>query len=239
MTAHYSIKHFISDAKCILSKGLPLEVQKQQVGERLRELAKRDDLLSFGRPIGYTDASNFNWVLYREHPDIMLVMVGWLPGYRSPIHEHADYYPIGVGYRGHDRWDIYERKDDGKTPGYADLELIDQWHVTPGKLVYLAPPPQAIHSHNMLSMDMTYELLFFSTPSLTPEQRLHFDPDEKRCWPTHFSMDVFDGEWPPQSAPSTVVGNSNFIQKTKKSMFQQVFCPLCSYLPRLWPQAVY
>ncbi len=237
MNSRYSIQNFISDAKCILAMKLPLEVQKQQVGERLRELAKRDDLLSFGRPIGYTDASQFNWVLYREHPDILLVMVGWVPGYRSPVHEHGDYYPIGVGYRGHDRWDVYERIDSGKVAGYADLRLIEQWHVTPGELVYLPPPPRSIHSHNIVSSDMTYELLFFSTPALPPEGRLHFDVDEKRCWPTHFRMDAFDGEWPPKTPDHVPMADSNQRALTVPAPFLRPYCPLCTALKRLWPAA--
>ena len=238
MNPIYSIQSFISDAKYVLAQGLPLEIEKQQVGERLRELAKRDDLLSFGRPIGYTDASNFNWVLYREHPDIMLVMVGWLPGYRSPVHEHGDYCPIGVGYKGHDRWDIYERLDDGKAEDYADLRLVDQKHVTPLTLVYLAPPPRSIHSHNVVTTEMTYELLFFYTPSLPPQQRLHFDVEQKKCWPSHFSMDVFDGEWPPKVPDHPAAANARRLLKPNSTLLRKAFCPVCSCLPGLWPDAV-
>ena len=98
----YAIPDFIGDAKKVLATGETLAAKKAAIGEHLRELAKRDDLLRVGRPIGDSDASNFNWILYREG-FLMLIMVAWLPGYTSPVHEHGDYYVVGVGYAGLDR----------------------------------------------------------------------------------------------------------------------------------------
>ena len=77
----YGIPDFIADAKKVLATNDPLALKKLAVGERLRELAKRDDLLRFGRPMGDSDASNFNWILHRESLNLMLIMVAWLPGY--------------------------------------------------------------------------------------------------------------------------------------------------------------
>ena len=65
----YSIPDFIADAKKLLASPDTLAMKKAAIGELLRELAKREDLLRFGRPIGHADASNFNWILHREAPD--------------------------------------------------------------------------------------------------------------------------------------------------------------------------
>lgn len=75
----YDIPDFIADAKKVLATNDPLALKKLAIGEHLRELAKRDNLLRFGRTIGDSDASNFNWILYREG-FLMLIMVAWLPG---------------------------------------------------------------------------------------------------------------------------------------------------------------
>lgn len=236
----YSIPEFIGDAKKVLATSDALSLKKVEIGEHLRELAKRDDLLRFGRPIGDSDASNFNWILYREGY-LMLIMVAWLPGYRSPVHEHGDYYVVGCGYAGHDRWDVYERTDDRQVPGHAELELIDQWDVTPGKVVCMPPPPQSIHSHNNVTQQMTYELLFTATPPLPPGDRLIFDVEGRTCWPSYQTGDVFSGDWPPRIAPFASPERIASRGPTARTLGGSLFCAVCDGLrqfrfPRLGNQ---
>ena len=226
----YSIPDFIADAKKVLATNEPLPAKKAALGEHLRELAKREDLLRFGRPIGDSDSSNFNWILHREG-FLMLIMVAWLPGYTSPVHEHGDYYVMSVGYSGHDRWDVYERIDDRRTPGHAELKLVDQWDVTPGKLVWMPPPPRSIHSHNNVGTEMAYELMFTAAPPLPPGDRLIFDVERQECWPS-YQVDVFSGDWPPRpgtaAAPAAARRESLAHRLTRR-----LFCPVCDGLQRL------
>lgn len=228
MTNRYSIESFIADAKAILAAEQPLDAQKRAIGGRLKVLAKRDDLLRYGRPVGHSDASNFNWILYREKPNLMLILVAWLPGYLSPVHEHGHYFPISVGWRGHDRWDVYERVDDRKTVGFADVRKVDEIHVTPGEVAFLEPPPKSIHSHNILASEVTYELFFFCTPSLPPEERLHFDVDAQRCYPTHQTWGVFDEEWPPRQQRTVLTARK--LSSGIRSWMGVAICPICRCL---------
>lgn len=231
MPTRYTIPEFIADARKVLATGDPLAVKKAALGEHLRELAKRDDLTRFGRPIGHSDASNFNWILHRESPDLMLILVAWLPGFKSPVHEHGTYYVVGVGYEGHDRWDVYERLDDGSQPGRAELKLVDQWDVTPGKVVCMPEPPRAIHSHNNVTSQLTYELLFTATPPLPPGERLIYDVERQACWPTVQTWDVFTGDWPTRPDPV-----SHSVSAPRESLAQKLtrtlFCPICDGLQR-------
>lgn len=233
----YSIPDFITDAKKVLASREALAVRKAAIGEHLRELAKRDDLLRFGRPIGHADASNFNWILHREAPDMMLIMSAWLPGFRSPVHEHGDFYVVAVGYQGHDQWDIYERLDDRRTPGHAELKLIDQWDVKPGQVVCMLPPPRSIHAHNNVAPgQVTYELLFTATPPLPPEERLLFDVERNVCWPSPQTWDGFSGDWPPRAAAAQ--GISMSVGRSLTQLKRQFFCPLCDCVQRfMFPRA--
>ena len=223
----YTIPDFIADARKVLAASDPLEVKKAAIGEHMRELARRDDLLRVGRPIGDSDASNFNWILYREG-FLMLIMVAWLPGYTSPVHEHGDYYVVGVGYAGQDRWDVYERIDDGKVPGHAELKLVDQWEVAPGRVVCMPPPPRAIHSHNNVTQQMAYELLFTATPPLPPGDRLIYDVERQACWPSYQTGDVFSGDWPPRQGQAAARRASLAHKLTRR-----LSCPVCDGLRRL------
>jgi len=236
VTTKYTIAEFIADAKKILAGPEPLEEKKKALGEPLMVLARRDDLFRFGKPIGHTDASNVNFLLYREPPNITLILAGWLPGYGSPVHEHGNYWAVGAGYAGHDRWDMYERFDDGSKPGYADVRMIDQWHITPGKFVCMPAPPRAIHSHNNMASELTYELIFLGAPSPGANERLIYDVDGKACWPTWRSIsDAYAQPWPtrmpdPAAAPAQATGISlaAAIRNKWKALNQRMMCPICT-----------
>lgn len=177
----YTIRQFASDARDLLGLGLPLGRLQQRLGEQLVELSQRDDLTSHGAIIGPTDASFNSYLLWRESPHLALVLAQWEPFSRSAIHEHGPHWVVSAGYRGRDRWDVYERTDDGGTPGRADIRLIDQVVVEPGTWAALPPPPRAIHSHNNEVDSFTAELIFSATAPLPRESRLLYDPDYGTC----------------------------------------------------------
>lgn len=236
----YSIQKFINDAKVILEKPDPLEKKKASIAERMIELSKRDDLIRVGRMTGYNDATPQNWMLWQE-PGASLHVAGMHPGHSSPVHEHGNYWAIACGYRGHDRWDMYERVDDGARPGYAEVKLVDQYDVVPGKAAWMPAPPRAIHSHNNASSaEYSQELIFFSTNDPPPpSERLIYDVEEKRCWPSTYDFrPAFAGEYYPprvtQSSALSFSGLKRFLSNTATAStsgakrLQHMFCPVCN-----------
>lgn len=214
--ARYEISQFISDAKAILASRESLEQQKGAIGERLSALSKRDDLTRHGMPLGPSDASTDNYILWREPPYMALVLGQFDPGYLSPVHEHQDFWVVGCGYRGEDRWDMYERIDDGRRPGHAEVRLYDQWHIPRGKAVCMPMPPRAIHSHNNVSSALTQELIFSAAKPLPPEDRIVYDVDNKTCWPSGFNLaGILVGDYYPPRPVASVV------QPPRKSMLRQ------------------
>jgi predicted metal-dependent enzyme (double-stranded beta helix superfamily) len=181
VAARYGIKQFITDAKDLLLDNLPLTQLHEALGTRLVELSERDDLTSHGRIIGPSDASFNSYLLWREPPHLALVLAQFEPGYRSPIHEHGDHWVLGAGYRGRDRWDVYERLDGSTAAGPAKIRLKDQVVVEPGSWTALQPPPASIHSHNNLTDGFTSELIFSAVAPIPRERRLLFDLEEQTC----------------------------------------------------------
>jgi hypothetical protein len=189
----YTVAGFMADASAILARDLPLENTKEEIADRLSLLSQRDDLTRFAMPIGPADGSTQNFLLAFEPPYSQFD-----PHYLSPVHEHGDFWVIGCGWRGVDRWDMYERKDDGSVEGYADLELVDQIFLPRGKTVWMPPPPRSIHSHNNETGALNMELIFTAAKPMAVEDRFYYDVEEKTCWPSLFPpANIFPGtRWP-------------------------------------------
>ena len=113
----YSIEQCMTEAKELLARSTDLEATKWAIGARLQRLAQRDDLTRYALQLGPTDASNGTYLLWREPPFFTLVMIRLDEHFRSPVHEHGDHWVVACGYRGLDRWDVYERPSGQPAPG--------------------------------------------------------------------------------------------------------------------------
>jgi hypothetical protein len=230
----YSISRFVLDAKKVLASDAALERKKGGIAERLQELSKRQDLLRFGLPIGPADGCTQNFLLWREPPHTMLALAQFDHGYESPVHEHGNFWVVCCGYRGEDRWDMYERFDDGAVAGHADVRMIGQIAVPPGKAVWMPEPPRAIHSHNNVFSGATYELVFAAAKPLPAADRLIYDVDARRCWPSPFnpaSVAIGDTYPPRVTQRIAVLGDAarrvggHFTGALRRP--RAAFCPIC------------
>lgn len=224
----YTIRGFIADAKAILATDDPLERKKEVLGERLAHLAKRDDLLRSGAALGPADASTENYLLWRESPNIVLLMAQFDQHYVSPVHEHDSYWVIGCGYRGRDRWDMYERLDDGSDPTYADLRLFDQYELAPGQYATMPTPPKAIHSHNNEFEGSTLELIFSAAEPNDPSKRVVYDVEEKSCRPSWWTPTglYLGGDYPTPHISKRA--SLKTMGSALGAIGRKIFCPVCT-----------
>jgi predicted metal-dependent enzyme (double-stranded beta helix superfamily) len=183
----YSIRQFMSDAKSILDSGSDLPSIQGDLAQRLSKLSQRDDLLRYGAQLGPTDASNASYLLWREPPHFTLMTVKFDQYFASPVHDHGDHWIVACGYRGTDRWDIYQRTDGRTGPGHATLELADQIVLTPGDTAALRPP-RSIHSHNNIANGDTLELIFSAVRPIPAAERMIYDIPEGTCRPSHYEI---------------------------------------------------
>lgn len=129
-----------------------------------RTSAKDDDILQEVGPLAQRLVSDGSWLsdeLYRSseeqgflahllHQEIdhslAVFAVNWLPHRGAPPHDHGT-WAIVVGVDGDERNVRYRRIDDGKIPGYAQLEVKQEFNAGPGDLVCMQSG--GIHSvHN-------------------------------------------------------------------------------------------
>ena len=67
-----------------------------------------------------------------------------VPGRRGSVHDHADAWVLYGVLDGQESLERYDRIDDGRTPGHAELRLSSVTTGTQGKVDLVAP--HAIHA---------------------------------------------------------------------------------------------
>ena len=201
-TTGYGVEQFMSDAKEILAGSTDLETTKKAIGERLQQLARREDLTRYGLQLGPTDASNGSYLLWREPPHLTLIMIRLDEGFLSPVHEHGDHWVVSCCYRGIDRWDIYERGAGDPATGRCAVSLVDQIRLEAGDVAIMPPPPRAIHSHNNLHDGDTLELIFSAAEPIAADRRMIYDVPAGTCRPSWYEVsDQLRGDhFPPRRA---------------------------------------
>jgi predicted metal-dependent enzyme (double-stranded beta helix superfamily) len=109
------------------------------IGERLRELLAEDGWLAPEHRVGHPDR-------YRQHllhvsPDRRLSVVAlvWLPGQRTPIHDHVSWCVVGV-YEGRERETRYRAVDAGSR---RHLEVAGTIDALPGHVEVIVPSAEA------------------------------------------------------------------------------------------------
>ncbi|HTV67812.1 MAG TPA: hypothetical protein VMF90_04675 [Rhizobiaceae bacterium] len=223
----YTIRGFIDDAKKIMARDAPLAQRQDEFADRMSLLSKRDDLLRSGLAMGPADASTQNYLLWREKPYIFLGLAQFDQHYTSPIHEHDSYWVVACGYRGRDRWDMYERVDDQSEPGHADLNMYDQYDLPPGATAVMQPPPRSIHSHNNQFQGITQELIFSMAEPSDPNRRIVYDLDEKSARLSEWKPNgmYLGGDYPGPTLRTA--DRLRDVGERVRNFARQAFCPIC------------
>lgn len=94
----------------------------------------------------------------------------------TPIHNHNS-WGVACVIQGRDRYQAWERIDDGDDPHYAELRLLWERELETGDAVWFGAPPNDIHSQQGIG-GAAWELVFFGTNPMT-RPRAYFDPDTK------------------------------------------------------------
>jgi predicted metal-dependent enzyme (double-stranded beta helix superfamily) len=105
------------------------------IGERLRGLLAADGWLAPEHRAG--DPHNYRQHLLYVSPDrrVSIVALVWLPGQRTPIHDHVSWCVVGV-YEGRERETRYRAAD-------GHLEVAGQIDADPGHVEVIVPTAEA------------------------------------------------------------------------------------------------
>jgi predicted metal-dependent enzyme (double-stranded beta helix superfamily) len=136
-----------------------------------RKLLDTPDLQSIGIPRAGNHVSNSFYLYYDGELSILLFE---LPkGKRIPAHDHGNWESMGI-YRGEVHHTVYERTDDGATPGIATLRTVDDRILKQGNTAIVAPPAD-IHSF-VATTDDTWGITLAN--GIYKEERCYYDPEK-------------------------------------------------------------
>lgn len=166
------INAFIGDVKSILSEDGETDAGFARIAERMASFI--GELPGDGNePTGNVHSGRQSSALYTDDTGLTLVRARFGPEAMTPIHNHGSWGVIGV-YKGRDRYQIWQRLDDGEGDGAAEVRLVEERVLGPGDVAILPPPPQDIHAQQGLDGEAAYEYVLFGRNAMTLP-RLYFD----------------------------------------------------------------
>jgi predicted metal-dependent enzyme (double-stranded beta helix superfamily) len=138
------IEQFIADLRAIWASEADNERRMTCAKPRLERLLNDPDLKAHSATWPSTEGYK-NLLLYVD-PDHHFVInaVVRVPGRTGNVHDHADAWVLYGVLDGSEKLERYERVDDGKRPGHAEVRLSSVTTGTQGKVDLV--PPRAIHA---------------------------------------------------------------------------------------------
>jgi predicted metal-dependent enzyme (double-stranded beta helix superfamily) len=110
--------------------------------EATQGLLKRPDLLKLGTKRQANHIANSKYLYFDGQ--VSMTLDEFPKGKRIPPHDHGIWEAIVV-CRGRLHHTVYERADDGKVAGHADLRVVEDSELGPGEVTMVVPPAE-IHS---------------------------------------------------------------------------------------------
>jgi predicted metal-dependent enzyme (double-stranded beta helix superfamily) len=144
----YSVRELVLDLRELVRAGH----DDRAMADAVPGLAKRLVLMKHGWLRSHmcaTGAANSAGIhILHEEPDhsLAIFVVTWLPGDETPPHDHGTWAVI-AGLEGHETNHWWQRRDDGSTPGYAEVRRAGSERIDASSIVAMSGA--AIHSlHN-------------------------------------------------------------------------------------------
>jgi predicted metal-dependent enzyme (double-stranded beta helix superfamily) len=140
----------------------------------LKPVLARPDLQSLGV---YRQGNHIDNSRYLYYDGQLVITLDEFPKDKQiPPHDHGVWEVLAI-YRGAVEHKVYERKDDGSTPGYADLQKVEDRVLNAGDISVVSLPAE-IHGFKALT-DGTFSLTVVG--GHYKAERHYFKPEEKTC----------------------------------------------------------
>ena len=142
-----ALTDFASDAERLLD-------DPHAIGTRLRALLAHDGWLAPEHRVGHPDHYTQHLLHVAPSRRLSIVALVWLPGQRTPIHDHVSWCIVGV-YRGVEREQRYDLVEDG---GRRALKPAGTVFAAHGHVETLIPPDGDIHAVTAAGREMAISI---------------------------------------------------------------------------------
>jgi predicted metal-dependent enzyme (double-stranded beta helix superfamily) len=178
----YTIEQFIDDVKAVIDRKGVTDAGLSEIAEKMRDLSQRDDLFDIGEWREPTPGGNTigSYRLHSEDDSTLILSISkFSHEHPTPVHTHNTWGVI-CGYRGRDRYEGFERVDDGSVADHAELKVVVDKVLEHGDAVYWLEYPRDIHRQQAFD-EPSWELLLMGR-STRGIGRLHFEPEQNKVW---------------------------------------------------------
>jgi 3-mercaptopropionate dioxygenase len=138
---------FIHDAERLVD-------DPRAIAERLRPLLAADGWLDPEHQLGSRDGYRQHLLHVSPTRRLSVVALVWLPGQRTPIHDHVSWCVVGV-YQGIERETHYQLVEDA---GGSRLVPGGTFEARPGHVEALVPPQENIHEVTAVGAEKTISI---------------------------------------------------------------------------------
>ena len=180
----YTIEQFIDDVKAVIDRKGVTDAGLSEIAEKMRDLSQRDDLFDIGGsggnpPPAGTPSVPSGFTRRTTDDTLILSISKFSHEHPTPVHTHNTWGVI-CGYRGRDRYEGFERVDDGSVADHAELKVVVDKVLEHGDAVYWLEYPRDIHRQQAFD-EPSWELLLMGR-STRGIGRLHFEPEQNKVW---------------------------------------------------------
>ena len=131
----FAFESFVRDAERLID-------DPHAIADRLKDLLAVDGWLAPEHQIGSRDGYRQHLLHVSEDRRLSVVALVWLPGQRTPIHDHVSWCVVGV-YQGAESETHYRLIE---SDGAQRLVPTTTFHAPAGHVEALVPPAENIHS---------------------------------------------------------------------------------------------
>jgi hypothetical protein len=132
----YTLEQFLADTRATIKrKGVPSGLA--EIRDHLEKLLHNPELLTkhLGDPPPYTRLTTIG---HDPETDVHVLVHGREKGSTSSVHDHGPCWVVYGNYKNPTRMRRWRRLDDGRTPGFAELELQKEFLNEPGQAAVFA-----------------------------------------------------------------------------------------------------
>jgi predicted metal-dependent enzyme (double-stranded beta helix superfamily) len=176
----YTVQDFVADLKAIVAEHGVTDAGLARVGPLMARLTARDDLYPGLRHAGLGDDAPPVRLHAEADGSLALSLARFSHEEPTRVHNHNS-WGVACIYKGLDLYVKWARRDDGATPGYADVAIVEQRLLRRGDWTYWLDAPHDLHSQWGQDGHVAWELVLMGKNNQGLD-RLFFEPALKRVW---------------------------------------------------------